>query len=647
MKIAIYHQKINSIIKRIFPNTFLKNIEFYSSGRMSLIYMLHIDNDTKFILKIQKNISEKFSQDFGKENIVKDYPFLKNFLPKIYYLDKSNKEIPSKFCILEYIEGEKLNFFSDLNLIYKIGEILGLFHQKTKIFMEKKEKKKIILEYFKKYISNIGSKVLKNKLMEILYNLLEKTNYNKCHISYIHHDFHAHNILITNEKKIKIIDWDSSRIGISEFDFIKLKHLNLYKYKYQTTEAFLEGYRQFNDLEFSPFIFLAELLWLIRMREFNRTYSLKKGDKYFLDEYYYKKNIKRLLKLLDKNRELILYDNKKIKEIFYPNVLEIHNEKIHDFEFNVIDDKEKYFIIKSKLEKIVGVPTSLVKCTKKSGDIILVKKECNGKLFFEVLDKKIILLIEDNKYSVFFNELIEYNQIYKGIYLFLAHIIQKKINFLGGLLIHSASILDANGIVTLLVGEKRSGKTTVFIEQCLKNNFFPLSVDKNYIFFNNKELEVKGFPSRLRILSGTLSKYEIFHSYIPTKYRNVTSEILWKGESEGKVSMSLHKFEEIINKKFGKGGKLKNIFFPEISKNNISEVKRIFDKKVILEKLKNSIYTPNNPEEDWWSLIGKENVKKVENNVKEILSLILKNCNFFVIKGSNHIENIYNYIGGI
>lgn len=369
-----------------------------------------------------------------------------------------------------------------------------------------------------------------------------------------------------------------------------------------------------------------------------------KLKKFFLGENFMEKIFKYdniSFKLSCKNE--MIY--KSLLEIFYPNILEIFNEKIYNFEFNIIDNEEIYFTLKNKLGKIPGIKSSLVKCSKKSGDITLIKKEYHGKNFFEVLNKRIILLVEGSKYSVLFNELIEYNQIYKGIYLFLAHIIQKKINLIGGLLLHSASILDINGAVTLLVGEKRSGKTTVFIEQCLKNSFFPLSVDKSYIFFKNEDLVVKGFPSRLRILPGTLSKYSIFHSYIPIRYRNVTSEVLWKGESEGKVSIPLPKFEEIINKKFGTEGKLKNIFFPEISKNNISEVKKISDEKVILEKLRNSIYTPSNPEEDWWSLIGKENVEEVQNNVNEMLKLILENCNFFVIKGADYIENIYNYVG--
>ena len=317
MKLYNYQEKISNIVKKIFPNTSLKSIEFYTSGRMSLIYILYLENGIKLILKVQKDILEKFSQDFGKENIVKEYLFLRKFLPEIYYLDKSNKEIPYRFCILEYIEGKKMNFFNDLNLVYELGKTLGLFHQKTKFYMKKNEKRKTIFEYFEKYILNIRSKVLKNKLIELLYSFLEKINYDKCCISYVHHDFHAYNILITGEKKIKIIDWDSSRIGVSELDFIKFKHLNLYKYGFQTTKVFLDGYSQFNRLEFSPFIFLAELQWLIRMREFNRAYPLKRNTEYFLNERYFKKNIKKLLKLLEENRELFLYDSTKIKEIFF------------------------------------------------------------------------------------------------------------------------------------------------------------------------------------------------------------------------------------------------------------------------------------------------------------------------------------------
>lgn len=329
---------------------------------------------------------------------------------------------------------------------------------------------------------------------------------------------------------------------------------------------------------------------------------------------------------------------KQLEEIFYPHICLGNQDAKVDFIFKVSENKEEYFNIEEEIKGIEGERLFVVKCSKKKGEIILSKFQIGEKVIYKYIEKNIILTMSGNCIVLYYLEKdISYNSIYKGIFIILEHFIQKYANLKGGVLVHASAIINSKGKVVLFIGEKRSGKTTFFIESCIKKGAIPLSVDKVYLFLSNNSLEVRGFPSRLRILAGTLSKYKELQHLIPIKYQNVSSDILWEGHSDSKVSIEIKKFEDIINRKFITKGKLEKIIFPKLRKNEKFKEKILLEQE-ILERIDKCIYTPYNQEEDWWSDIGKEEISKIICNRNKLIKELSININVIEIIAGEDIE---------
>lgn len=79
-------------------------------------------------------------------------------------------------------------------------------------------------------------------------------------------------------------------------------------------------------------------------------------------------------------------------------------------------------------------------------------------------------------------------------------------------------------------------------------NYLPVSVDKTYVFYKDHRYVANGFPTRIRVLSGTLLKYgNEFIKYVPREYRTASQDDLWKGESDSKVDLTGEVFLKFCN----------------------------------------------------------------------------------------------------
>ena len=255
-------------------------------------------------------------------------------------------------------------------------------------------------------------------------------------------------------------------------------------------------------------------------------------------------------------------------------------------------------------------------CTKESGMVRIKKFMFEEYIIILSSRKEAIWILKRNSNTILFigqDSMI--NHFHREFYLFFEHIITKKCISQGAVMLHAAAV-ERDGKVVLLIGNKRSGKTTTFFELCKNGGYRPLSVDKVLIDVQTKELRVYGVPTRLRVLAGTLSKYPELYSFIPDKYKNASDEVLWQGASDGKVEILIRDFEKFVHNQFSRNGNLRCIVFGKVDRNNIKPIIRKGYDDRNKEILKKNIYSPINPEEDWWSEIGMNDKKKLEQNRK-------------------------------
>ena len=208
-------RKITEANQDIFGN--ISKIEEVNAGFNNSIFDV---NDT-FIIKVCDNIEKEklFDTEANFYNSNKD----NNNIPTLYKFDKSKSVIPYVYEIIEKVNGKtvyyhwyKMNEQEREKLIQKIVKILQKIHLKNYPEYNWSENiKNKILDSF-----NQTTDMFREEEKDIILKSLDKYDEilsdNK--FSLIHNDLHFDNILIDNNKNIKLIDFNDSIIAPFDYD---------------------------------------------------------------------------------------------------------------------------------------------------------------------------------------------------------------------------------------------------------------------------------------------------------------------------------------------------------------------------------------------------------------------------------------------
>ena len=208
-------RKITEANQDIFGN--ISKIEEVNAGFNNSIFDV---NDT-FIIKVCDNIEKEklFDTEANFYNSNKD----NNSIPTLYKFDKSKSVIPYVYEIIEKVNGKtvyyhwyKMNEQEREKLIQKIVKILQKIHLKNYPEYNWSENiKNKILDSFNQ-TTDMFSEKEKAIILKSLDKYDEILSDNK--FSLIHNDLHFDNILIDNNKNIKLIDFNDSIIAPFDFD---------------------------------------------------------------------------------------------------------------------------------------------------------------------------------------------------------------------------------------------------------------------------------------------------------------------------------------------------------------------------------------------------------------------------------------------
>ena len=208
-------RKITEANQDIFGN--ISKIEEVNAGFNNSIFDV---NDT-FIIKVCDNIEKEklFDTEANFYNSNKD----NNNIPTLYKFDKSKRVIPYVYEIIEKVNGKtvyyhwyKMNEQEREKLIQKIVKILQKIHLKNYPEYNWSENiKNKILDSFNQ-TTDMFSEEEKDIILKSLDKYDEILSDNK--FSLIHNDLHFDNILIDNNKNIKLIDFNDSIIAPFDYD---------------------------------------------------------------------------------------------------------------------------------------------------------------------------------------------------------------------------------------------------------------------------------------------------------------------------------------------------------------------------------------------------------------------------------------------
>ncbi len=190
------------------------------AGESNENYLAFLNNGKKIVIRI--------ANLYGAESLAKEYKTLQSLpqglAPEPIFLDLSGKILNQPFMIQSFVEGQRVNKWTD-ELLQKFAQSLALLHQTQK----KKITKPINI---KKYFYSLDQYFFQDLPELIQFNnlkkLIDKTNNfienNKSlftslkNYSLIHGDLNQDNILL-DEKKFKLIDWELAEYNDPARDF--------------------------------------------------------------------------------------------------------------------------------------------------------------------------------------------------------------------------------------------------------------------------------------------------------------------------------------------------------------------------------------------------------------------------------------------
>jgi Predicted aminoglycoside phosphotransferase len=304
-KYADLKKYFKDIVKNVWIDAVLKDVEFINAGRINLIYKLLLENAPlqQVIIRVRVMTDERFKQDFACETWLTEILRSNNFnsSPYILMADDSKKIVPFEYSMMEVIDGHPLDERERNELFYESGKLLALIHSIGVPNYGKIDKSLVYnslncRNYYEEYFAGIlyllkeDNQKIASAIENVIRDHYKQELYEGMCSVLLHHDFHGRNIMIQKDGNIKIIDWESSRGGVKEIDFIKLKYLTLNKCTNLSKEAFFEGYESVGGLQFTNNFLIQELMWLVKMYLFEK--AVPTNDRwYFPDSDFYKNKI--------------------------------------------------------------------------------------------------------------------------------------------------------------------------------------------------------------------------------------------------------------------------------------------------------------------------------------------------------------------
>ena len=258
MKPKFYRKRVETEIKKTFPNSEMIKYTKFSKGLVSPTYKVKIKNPKRTL--VVKIYSIKNKSDIGKNSKILKYLDSKKIpVPQIY----SNTAFKDQgILIMNYVKGENAielyNKSTDKvkrKILFNHGKLLKKIHSlkhgdlcihnkhdatNIKLWIKwTRSRAKKYLNFAKNNFAKKYYRFLKNELSEFLKLLNEDSNFVP-----LHWDYHLANLIVTKKGKIAaILDFDQamkgenfSDIGISKY-FLRFDSDDSENFKY-----FLKGY---------------------------------------------------------------------------------------------------------------------------------------------------------------------------------------------------------------------------------------------------------------------------------------------------------------------------------------------------------------------------------------------------------------------
>lgn len=206
-------------------------------------------------------------------------------LPTVRYYDWSRQRLPHPYCIYEWVDGVPLWDVSEPRVYTLAGETLARIHSVrfSAFYTDFLAVGAQPVSWHGRYRTAFDKEVssARDCLPEVVGAALKELEIPamvSCPPCLIHNDFAPGNILVRDGAIVAVIDWDNAVIDAPQLDFVKMKYWTAKNangelvHSSELFVAFVDGYGPTGqDIISSPVFALYEILWLLRVFNFERS----------------------------------------------------------------------------------------------------------------------------------------------------------------------------------------------------------------------------------------------------------------------------------------------------------------------------------------------------------------------------------------
>lgn len=297
---------IKEILIKYMGQTGNYHIRPLPGGCMNSVYAVSNGDNIEYVVRINKSLNGSFAQHIENDSYLdKLYPELLDLKPKCIVSQRASRNNTFGFSVNTYVQGASIDTTLDFSIFEHAGNCLAKVHsfiapgEIGPIANARSLEDCTAENYYFSYFNSIVQLLFRHD--KELAKQIDRYNNQHFHISeydnqsivLLHGDIHLKNILVSSNKKIYLIDWDCSKYGYAEQDFIKLAN---FKFPHGSLSqqrlllrAFINGYKHIRALEFTNNFDIHVINWMAKMLAFETENHCTDNGYFWGPSYFYEK----------------------------------------------------------------------------------------------------------------------------------------------------------------------------------------------------------------------------------------------------------------------------------------------------------------------------------------------------------------------
>lgn len=234
-----------------------------------------------------------------------------------------------------------------------------------------------------------------------------------------------------------------------------------------------------------------------------------------------------------------------------------------------------------------------------------------------------------------------------SVYGVIRHILRNEVENAGAIVVHG-SVVSIENIGLAFIGDKGTGKTTSLIALLRRRAGAYVANDRFFLWSDEKNIKVSGWPTTCRITLGTLALFEELYPLIPDKYRTklLRAEIEDRVILKKKILLLPQDIGRLLNSSIQRITNLHILVLLESSSESISTFEECTP-EYAETALRSNLFSPVDHQHPNWMRLMQQSLDHRQASCERTISELLRSVCLLRLRGHPGVQGLLNFIDTI